>query len=79
MGGGHLYAGAIPTPVHLHGLAEANPMPLLDPACGGITSARPTMWGPDELLPVEARGLMAPMTPQIEARLKALLVRPLSR
>jgi len=30
-------------------------------------------------IPVEARGLMAPMTPEIEARLKALLVRPLSR
>ncbi len=30
-------------------------------------------------LPVEARGLMAPMTPEIEARLKRLLIGPLSR
>lgn len=30
-------------------------------------------------LPVEARGLMAPMTPAIEARLKRLLIGPLSR
>ena len=30
-------------------------------------------------LPLEARGLLAPMTPDIEARIKALLLRPLSR
>ena len=37
-GDGYLYAGAIPTPTHLPGLAEANPMPLLDPARERLSS-----------------------------------------
>ena len=34
----YLYAGAIPTPSHLPGLAEANPMPLLAPDKERLTS-----------------------------------------
>lgn len=34
---------------------------------------------PGTMIPVEARDLMGPMTRELEARLKALLVRPLSR
>lgn len=38
-----------------------------------------TRGDPMEHIPVEARGLMAPMTREIEARLKRLLIGPLSR
>lgn len=34
----YLYAGAIPAPTHLPGLAEANPPPLLDPSVERLTS-----------------------------------------
>lgn len=34
----YLYAGAIPAPSHLPGLAEANPAPLLDPSVERLTS-----------------------------------------
>ncbi len=34
----YLYAGAIPMPSHLPGLAEDNPMPLLDPSVERLTS-----------------------------------------
>nr|WP_183213141.1 cupin-like domain-containing protein [Brevundimonas variabilis] len=34
----YLYAGAIPAPSHLPGLAEANPPPLLDPSVERLTS-----------------------------------------
>lgn len=37
-GDDYLYAGAIPAPSHLPGLAEANPMPLLDPSIERLTS-----------------------------------------
>lgn len=37
-GAGYLYAGAIPMPSHLPGLAEDNPAPLLDPSIDRLTS-----------------------------------------
>lgn len=37
-GDDYLYAGAIPAPSHLPGLAEDNPMPLLDPSVERLTS-----------------------------------------
>lgn len=37
-GDDYLYAGAIPAPSHLPGLAEANPMPLLHPSIERLTS-----------------------------------------
>jgi hypothetical protein len=38
LGGPHVYAGGVPAPEVLPGLAESNPMPLLDPGMERLTS-----------------------------------------